>query len=216
MRKEVSDSATGVNRKISPASALRAEPVTGQRSTAPRILHRPPRAPRRARPALSPNRRNSLPPRALRKTRKKDLPSAGATFNKKESRAIRAGLPARSEASWRGRKERGIFRTAKGGTDRSAQKKTSTCAVVAPFENPLCTLGASAPAFGSHCSAGNGSHGWACKPRLLYWLPAGTPSVRQKLRQFTNTAEVVRPRTAAQRGCTMRTRRRQEAACLSR
>src|SRR5215468_9767 len=34
------------------------------------------------------------------------------------------------------------------------------------------------------------SCGWACKRRLLCWLPAGTPSVRQKLRQFTNTAEV--------------------------
>src|ERR1700733_2770908 len=32
--------------------------------------------------------------------------------------------------------------------------------------------------------------GWACKPRPRYWLPAGTPSVRQKQRPITNTAEV--------------------------
>lgn len=32
--------------------------------------------------------------------------------------------------------------------------------------------------------------GWACKRRPPCWLPAGTPSVRQKLRRFTNTAEV--------------------------
>ena len=34
------------------------------------------------------------------------------------------------------------------------------------------------------------SGGWACKPRPRYWLPAGTPSVRQKQRPITNTAEV--------------------------
>ncbi len=34
------------------------------------------------------------------------------------------------------------------------------------------------------------SGGWACKPRTHCWLPAGTPSVRQKQRPITNTAEV--------------------------
>ena len=55
---------------------------------------------------------------------------------------------------------------------------------VGAFENPLFSTGASHPGFGSHSKVGlqapNGC-----------WLPAGTPSVRQKDRQVTNTAEVM-------------------------
>ena len=66
-----------------------------------------------------------------------------------------------------------------------AQKNLRLCRVDA-FENPQLNRGASGPVFGSHYK------GWACKHRKSYWLPAGTPSVRQKDRPITNTAEVVR------------------------
>src|SRR5262245_20121464 len=67
----------------------------------------------------------------------------------------------------------------------SARNKTSTCAVADAFENPLFSVGASNPGFGSHYQGGPASAEFS-KVRL----PAGTPSVRQKLRPFTNTAEV--------------------------
>jgi hypothetical protein len=53
------------------------------------------------------------------------------------------------------------------------------------FENPLFSMGASHPGFGSHSKAG-------LQAPNVCWLPAGTPSVLQKDRQVTNTAEVMK------------------------
>jgi hypothetical protein len=55
---------------------------------------------------------------------------------------------------------------------------------VGAFENPLFSTGASRPGFGSHSKVG-------LQAPSVCWLPAGTPSVRQKDRQVTNTAEVM-------------------------
>src|SRR5438128_2132971 len=55
---------------------------------------------------------------------------------------------------------------------------------VGAFENPLFSTGASHPGFGSHSKVG-------LQAPNVCWLPAGTPSVLQKDRQFTNTAEVM-------------------------
>ena len=69
-------------------------------------------------------------------------------------------------------------------SDPSAEKNLRLCRVDA-FENPLLSVGASSSGFGSHCKGGLAS------AKLINGrLPAGTPSVRQKDRQFTNTAEV--------------------------
>src|SRR5947199_8832302 len=56
---------------------------------------------------------------------------------------------------------------------------------VGAFENPLFSTGASHPGFGSHSRVG-------LQAPNVCWLPAGTPSVRQKDRQVTNTAEVMK------------------------
>jgi len=73
---------------------------------------------------------------------------------------------------------------ARGRAQGGAEKNLRLCRVDA-FENPLCSRGASGPGFGSHNGGGRASTGRS------YWLPAGTPSVLQKCRLFTNTAEVL-------------------------
>ena len=65
-----------------------------------------------------------------------------------------------------------------------AQKKTSACAVSALLRTRI-DQGVPQGRFLDPTTVR-----WACKPRPHYWLPAGTPSVRQKDRRFTNTAEV--------------------------
>lgn len=52
------------------------------------------------------------------------------------------------------------------------------------FENPLFSTGASHSGFGSHSMVG-------LQAPNVCWLPAGTPSVLQKDRRLTNTAEVM-------------------------
>src|SRR5207253_398527 len=55
--------------------------------------------------------------------------------------------------------------------------------------------------------------GWACKRRAVCWLPRVLVSVRQKCRQFTNTAEVLcRRGAAARKECTTARGRTQEPA----
>src|SRR5438132_14389322 len=68
----------------------------------------------------------------------------------------------------------------------TAQKSLHLCRADA-FENPQCNLGASCPVFGSHYKVG-----LQAPSEIL--APAGTPSVRQKCRLVTNTAEVLRSR----------------------
>ena len=68
-------------------------------------------------------------------------------------------------------------------TEKSAEKNLHLCRFGA-FENPLFSMGASHPGFGSHSKVG-------LQAPNVCWLPAGTPSVRQKDRQVTNTAEVM-------------------------
>jgi hypothetical protein len=74
----------------------------------------------------------------------------------------------------------------KAGAEKNfmpAQQKNLRVCRVGAFENPQCT-GAPQPRILDPTA------GWACKHRRLFWLPAGTPSVRQKTRRITYTAEV--------------------------
>lgn len=73
-----------------------------------------------------------------------------------------------------------------GGDGRGPKKNLRLCRADA-FENPQCMVGAACPVFGSHLLW------WACKPRADIRPPRVTPSVRQKCRLFTNTAEVRKP-----------------------
>ena len=68
-------------------------------------------------------------------------------------------------------------------TEKSAEKNLHLCRFGA-FENPLFSMGASHPGFGSHSKVG-------LQAPNVCWLPAGTPSVLQKDRRITNTAEVM-------------------------
>jgi hypothetical protein len=68
-------------------------------------------------------------------------------------------------------------------TELRAEKNLHLCRAGA-FENPLFSTGASHSGFGSHSRVG-------LQAPNVCWLPAGTPSVRQKDRRLTNTAEVM-------------------------
>jgi hypothetical protein len=71
-----------------------------------------------------------------------------------------------------------------GKSARAERIKNLHLCRVGAFENPLFSTGASRPGFGSHSKVG-------LQAPSVCWLPAGTPSVRQKDRQVTNTAEVM-------------------------
>ena len=65
-----------------------------------------------------------------------------------------------------------------------AHKKNLHLCRLGAFENPLFSTGASRSGFGSHSEVG-------LQAPNVCWLPAGTPSVLQKDRRITNTAEVM-------------------------
>ena len=66
----------------------------------------------------------------------------------------------------------------------SAHKKTSTCAVLALLRT-RCSVRA------PHIRVLDPTQKVGLQAPNVCWLPAGTPSVRQKDRQVTNTAEVM-------------------------
>ncbi len=84
--------------------------------------------------------------------------------------------------------------------EKNYDKKNLRLCRVDAFENPHCTCGCLTHGFWIPLQGG-----LASTARII-WLPAGTPSVLQKYRLFTNTAEVIKWQ------CTILVRRKQECA----
>ena len=110
----------------------------------------------RAPVAPSTYKRNLLQSGELGNRRRKDLRFGGESIHEKKVKKVNRADSAQGTKCPR------IRFAARSGqsncrclTAARRAKKTSTCAVLAPFENPLCTLGASAPLFGSHYTVGN-------------------------------------------------------------